>query len=95
MNAQITDFVRKVGELAFQMYIADPPLVFDLKRIGERVLFNQFKFESVDGFIKAQDECLIIFPPVMKITAAASGQPAVVGGEMAIKANVLPVNYEF
>jgi hypothetical protein len=40
VNAVIVEFVRKIGEVAFQMLVSDPPLVFDLKRIGERVQFN-------------------------------------------------------
>jgi len=60
------DFIRKIGEVAFQMFVSDPPIVFDLKRIGEKVTFNQFKYDSLDGFIKAGDECLIILPTVHK-----------------------------
>lgn len=37
INQSIVDFLKKVGEVAFQMMISDPPLVFDLKRIGEKV----------------------------------------------------------
>jgi len=40
MNQAIVDFVRKIGDNAFQMLISDPPIVFDLKRIGEKVQFN-------------------------------------------------------
>jgi len=37
MNQGITAFLRKMGEVVFQMHVSDPPYVFDLKRIGERV----------------------------------------------------------
>jgi len=30
-------FLRKLGEVAFQMLVSDPPIVFDLKRMGEKV----------------------------------------------------------
>jgi hypothetical protein len=40
VNTAIIDFIKKVGEVAFQMLVSDPPLVFDFKRIGEKVLFN-------------------------------------------------------
>ena len=40
INQQIVDFVRKIGEVTFQMCISDPPITFDVKRIGERVAFN-------------------------------------------------------
>lgn len=48
------------------MLVSDPPIVFDVKRIGEKVQFNQFKYDSMDGFIKINDECLIILPSVHK-----------------------------
>jgi hypothetical protein len=48
------------------MLVSDPPLVFDLKRIGEKVTFNQYKYDSMDGFIKVNDECLVILPAVHK-----------------------------
>jgi hypothetical protein len=37
INSAIIDFVKKLGEIAFQMLVADPPIVYDLKRIGEKV----------------------------------------------------------
>ena len=40
VNAAIIEFIKKVGEVAFQMLVSDPPIVFDLKRIGEKVQFN-------------------------------------------------------
>ena len=66
LNAVIVEFVRRIGEVAFQMLVSDPPVVFDLKRIGERVQFNQYKYDSMDGFIKNNEECLIILPSVHK-----------------------------
>lgn len=49
------------------MFISDPSLTFDLKKIGEKVAFNQYKYDSLDGFIKNNDECLIILPSVHKV----------------------------
>lgn len=95
MNGAIAEFVRKVGEVCFQMLISDPPLVFDLKRIGEKVEFNQFKFEPMDGFIKANEECLVILPSVHKYCPTSSSSNGSIIGEMIIKPNVLPLNYEF
>ena len=40
VNQGIVTFLMKLGEVAFQMMISDPPIVFDLKRIGEKVQFN-------------------------------------------------------
>lgn len=48
--------------------ISDPPLVFDLKRIGEKVQFNQYKYDSMDGFIKNNEDCFIILPSLHKYT---------------------------
>lgn len=71
------------------MMISDPPIVFDLKRIGEKVQFNQYKYDSLDGFIKTNEECLIILPSVHKYSSGAGL------GEVVIKPQVLPINYEF
>ena len=89
VNLGIVTFLKKLGEVAFQMMISDPPIVFDLKRIGEKVQFNQFKFDSLDGFIKSNEECLIILPSVHKFTSGAGL------GEVVIKPQVLPLSYEF
>jgi hypothetical protein len=64
-------FLKKLGEFAFQMMISDPPIVFDLKSIGEKVQFNQYKYDSLDGFIKTNEECLIILPSVHKFSSGA------------------------
>lgn len=89
VNASIVDFIRKLGEVAFQMLVSDPPIVYDMKRIGEKVQFNSYKYDSMDGFIKANDECLIILPAVHKYNQGGGM------GEVIIKPNVLPLNYEF
>ena len=68
VNDAIVDFIKKIGEVAFQMLVSDPPIVFDLQTIGERVQFNSFKYDSMDGFIKAHEECLIILPAVHKFS---------------------------
>ena len=65
------------------MQISDPPLVFDIKQIGEKVHFNSFKYESMDGFVKQADECYVILPPILK------------QAEVLIKPSILPLNYEF
>ncbi len=88
-NQAIIDYLRKLAEVIFQMYVSDPPLVFDMKRIGEKVQFNQFKFESIDGFIRNNEDCLIILPALHKLG------PGGTIGDMMLKANVLPVSYEF
>jgi hypothetical protein len=44
----------------------------------------------MDGFIKTNEDCLIILPAVHKYSPTGSNI-----GEMAIKAQVLPLSYEF
>lgn len=51
------------------MMISDPPLIIDLDKIGQKVNFNHNKQESLDGFIKAGQQCFCILPPVYKLTA--------------------------
>jgi hypothetical protein len=43
----------------------------------------------MDGFIKTNDDCFIILPPIHKFSIGGGL------GEMIIKGNVLPLNYEF
>ena len=50
------------------MMISDPPLLFDIKSIGQKVLFNQHKQDSLDGFIKSGEECFSILPNVYKLS---------------------------
>ena len=40
MNNQITEFIRKSGEIIIKMMISDPPLLFDCKQIGAKVNFS-------------------------------------------------------
>lgn len=72
INSQIVQFLNKLGEVALQMMISDPPLLFDFQKIGQKVNFNQYKQESLDGFIKTGEECLVILPPVHKLIPAQS-----------------------
>lgn len=87
------------------MIISDPPICMDLTSIGQKVRFNQYKYESMDGFVKADEECFIILPSVHKQVSPATSSGAIntsefgggsgMLGEVLIKANVLPLNYEF
>ena len=48
----------------------------------------------MDGFIKQDEECLIILPSVHKqIINNSTSLPSL--GELVLKANVLSLNYEF
>ena len=76
------------------MFISDPSLCYDLTSVGQRVRFNQFKYECMDGFIKQDEECLIILPSVHnQIINNSTSLPSL--GELVLKANVLSLNYEF
>ena len=96
-------FAQKVGELCFKMVCSDPPICLDLQSIGQKVRYNQYKYDSMDGFVKADEECFIILPSVHKQVAPTSGPGSsfTTGGqsgslgEVLHKANVLPLNYEF
>ena len=52
-TVQIESFIEHIAELAFKCAISDPPLVMDLAGIGKKVEFTQFKYDCVDGFVKA------------------------------------------
>ena len=62
----IETFIAKIGEVLFQMVISDPPICMDMASIGQKVRFNQYKYETIDGFMKADEECIIILPSVHK-----------------------------
>ena len=42
----------------------------DLAGIGKKVQFTQFKYDCVDGFVKADEECYIILPSVHKLNTS-------------------------
>lgn len=60
-----------MGEVLFKMAISEPPLCIDLNSIGQRVRYNQFKYESLDGFVKVDQECLIVLPSVHKVATSS------------------------
>ena len=56
------------------MVISDPPICLDLASIGQKVRYNQYKYDSMDGFVKAEEECFIILPSVHKqVVGGGSG----------------------
>jgi len=92
-NAGISDFVSKIKDIVFLMVVNEPPLMFDSKKIGTKVNFNSLKYDSMDGFIKNNEECMIMLPSVYKQIRSPSGQTQF--GDLVVKANVLPLSYEF
>jgi hypothetical protein len=87
VNRQITDFLKKCTEIAFFCHISDPSIIIDYNSLGQTVQFNSTRYDSVDGFIKQKHECIIILPPVYKISVS--------DGNLLLKPQVLPVDYEF
>jgi FtsZ-binding cell division protein ZapB len=85
-NKEITQFIRKLSEIYLLCYICEPEFVFAKETIGNKVAFNAVKHESIDGFLKSKEQCIIILPAVYKAT---------ITGEIIAKAHVLTVNYEF
>ena len=86
INDEIVKFIEKLSLTCFKMYISDPWLIFDLSFIGQKILNNPAKMDSMDGFIKNGQECWVILPSVHKNTIEA---------EPLVKQNVLPLDYEF
>lgn len=83
----IIDFLRKLFEIMFYCHISDPPICIDFNTIGQKVAFNSIKHESTDGFIKQKKDCIVILPPSFKLNLNPES--------LIIKAQVLPVDYEF
>lgn len=86
INDEITKFIEKLSLICFKMYISDPWLVFDLSIVGKKAGNNPTRMDSMDGFIKNGQECLIILPSVHKDS---------IDSDPLLKPNVLPLDYEF
>lgn len=86
INEEIVRFIEKFSLICFKMYISDPWLVFDMSIVGHKVQNNPIKMDSMDGFIKNGQECLIILPSVHKNSIEV---------DPLVKPNILPLDYEF
>lgn len=87
-NKTILEFLKKCCELYFFCHVSDPQVFIDLNNIGQKILFNSMKYESVDGFIKQKHECVIILPSCYKVNSSSNEN-------LLFKAQVLPLDYEF
>lgn len=65
------------------LYISDPPFSCQHTQIGDEVPYNSLYQEPIDGFLRNNDQCIIILPPILKQN-----------GEYLIKAFVLGKDYE-
>ncbi|KAM3129613.1 hypothetical protein pb186bvf_018294 [Paramecium bursaria] len=78
----VDTYIFKLIEIMLCTYISDPPLLFEINTIGQKIPFNQVKHDPIDGFLKPKEECIILMPVVLK------------GQEMMVKALVLSSNYQ-
>ena len=86
-NKIILEFLKKLTEILFFCHISDPPIIIDYNNLGQKVMFNIIKHESVDGFIKQKTECITILPSCFKQNTNPEN--------LFIKYQVLPIDYEF
>jgi FtsZ-binding cell division protein ZapB len=86
-NRIIVDFLKKATEILFFCHISDPPIFIDHTVLGQKVLFNSIKYDSIDGFIKQKHECIVMLPPIYKNSNNSEN--------LLLKAQVLPLDYEF
>lgn len=82
-NTQIFSFMQKLSELLFAFSIHDPPVKCAWENIGQQVEFSSLLHDALDGFIRPGDQCVVIVPPVHKMT-----------GEVLVRSGVLHVDYE-
>ena len=86
-NTMIVEFLKKTAVILFFCHISDPIIKIDIESIGQTVSFNPIKHETIDGFAKPKQECIILLPSCYKTNLNFEN--------MIIKSQVLPVNYEF
>ena len=84
INSKIESFIEKASEIILICYLSEPQLTVLTSSINTQVNYNAIKHESVDGFLKTKEDCVIVFPPVINEK-----------GDTLVKAHVLPLNYEF
>ena len=87
-NKIIVEFLKKVSEIFFCCFISDPQIFIDLNSIGYRCGFNSMKCDSLDGFIKQNNDCVSILPRCYKTNLSNVEN-------FVIKSHVLPYDYEF
>lgn len=86
-NNMIIEFLKKTSVIFFFCHISDPIVKMDIKSIGETVAFNSIKHDSIDGFVKPKHECIILLPACYKQNISPEN--------LIVKAQVLPLDYEF
>lgn len=79
----LKSFADKLGELLFCYHISDPPIACMWENIGDQAEYSALLHETVDGFLRPGDLCIVMLPCVYKAN-----------GELVNKAAVLPVEYE-
>lgn len=86
-NNMIVEFLKKTSVIFFFCHICDPSVKIDVNMIGQNVAFNSTKHDSIDGFIKPKHECVVLLPSCYKLNYNPEN--------LLVKAQVLPVDYEF
>ena len=84
IGKRLDEFIRKASEICIICYLSEPQLTIATDCITSIVNFNSIRHESVDGFLKNKEECIIVLPPVLNEK-----------NEVVVKAHVLPMSYEF
>ena len=70
MVEMIKEFIAQAGEVCFQMAISDPALCMDMSLFGQEVKYSS-RYQSLDGFIKQNEDCVVILPSIHKVSSAA------------------------
>lgn len=86
-NNMVAEFLKKSAVVFFFCHISDPLIKIDINTIGDTVLFNSTKHETIDGFAKTKHECIVLLPGCYKSNFNSEN--------IIVKAQVLPVDYEF
>jgi FtsZ-binding cell division protein ZapB len=84
IEKRLEEFIRKASEICIICYLSEPQLTISTDSITTICNFNSIRHESVDGFLKNKEECIIVLPPVLNER-----------NEAILKAHVLPMSYEF
>jgi FtsZ-binding cell division protein ZapB len=84
VDKRLEEYIRKAGEICIICYLSEPQLTISTDTITAICNYNAIKHESVDGFLKSKEECIIVLPPVLNEKS-----------ELIVKAHVLPISYEF
>ncbi len=58
----VLDFLKSSYDIVYMCYICDPKIYIDINQMGKSVKYNVTTHEALDGFIKQEQDCIIILP---------------------------------